>query len=138
MRRVVGVVIAVAALVGAAASQPRVLESARLEAREAAERANTSADARAAAQEVSAAVRTTQVIIWAAGGLIALLALVFGLRRQGGGFAPVVAGATGQGRLPDPATPVGGSAVGNGPRGAVAAVDEPEAEPTASRNPAPA
>jgi hypothetical protein len=41
MRRVVGVLIAVAALVGAAASQPGVQEGARLEAQAAAERATT-------------------------------------------------------------------------------------------------
>jgi hypothetical protein len=55
-------------------------------------------DASATVRQAFAAVRTAQVIIWAAGGLIALLALFFGLRRQGGGFASQAANAIGADR----------------------------------------
>jgi hypothetical protein len=64
-------------------------------------------DASATAQQAGAAVRTTQIVIWAAGALICLLALFFGLRRGSGTFVPAAPGATRDGRPSPLHTPAG-------------------------------
>jgi tRNA A-37 threonylcarbamoyl transferase component Bud32 len=71
-------------------------------------------DASGTALAAGAAVRTTQLIIWAAGAFIALLALFFGLRRQTGGFVPASSAVTREGR-PALAAPLASGPARNGP-----------------------
>ena len=63
-------------------------------------------DASASAQQATAAVRTTQIVVWAAGGLICLLALFIGLRRGSAAFVPAAPGPTREERpAPESAPP---------------------------------
>jgi hypothetical protein len=73
-------------------------------------------DTSGTAMAAGSAVRTTQLIIWAAGAFIALLALVFGLRRQASGFVPVNPAVTREGR-PALAAPLAAGVARNGPVG---------------------
>jgi hypothetical protein len=78
-------------------------------------------DAASAALAAGASVRTTQIIIWAAGGLIALLALFFGLRGPSSGFLSASAAVTREGR------PARAAPIAPGPAEVEAEVPEAEA-----------
>ena len=97
-------------------------------------------DASASAQQATAAVRTTQIVVWAAGGLICLLALFIGLRRGSAAFVPAAPGPTPGGAAGSRVCAAGGARVRRELRAVRAAATRRAtgAEPAVSLRPLPA